>query len=107
MRGPGETSPTVVSYVIAFRYSKTKSKLLTNKWRATQQPWCDGSCSLVGYTNVGKSTLMNAVGKSDVFVENKTLCNARYYCTKSGYQKPAFPAFGYRRIHQENCLRSW
>lgn len=27
--------------------------------------------ALVGYTNVGKSTLMNAVGKSDVFVENK------------------------------------
>ena len=27
--------------------------------------------ALVGYTNVGKSTLMNAIGKSDVFVENK------------------------------------
>ena len=29
--------------------------------------------ALVGYTNVGKSTLMNAIGKSDVFVENKLL----------------------------------
>jgi GTP-binding protein HflX len=30
-----------------------------------------GSCGFGGYTNVGKSTLMNAIGKSDVFVENK------------------------------------
>ena len=35
--------------------------------------------ALVGYTNVGKSTLMNVISKSEVFAENK-LFNIRHYC---------------------------
>ena len=46
--------------------------------------------ALVGYTNVGKSTLMNLLAKSEVFAENKLF--ARYDGAKGGFRQPAFPA---------------
>jgi GTP-binding protein HflX len=45
--------------------------------------------ALVGYTNVGKSTLMNAVGKSDV-LSKTNFCNARHYSSKSSHQNLPF-----------------
>jgi GTP-binding protein HflX len=73
MRGPGETE-------IENRRSTRPNRLLKDKIKAIDkqmgtQRGNRGAMvrvALVGYTNVGKSTLMNAVGKSD-FVENKLL----------------------------------
>lgn len=74
MRGPGETEIETDRRIVRDRISLLKKKLLTiDKQMATQR----GNrgkmvrVALVGYTNVGKSTLMNVISKSDVFAENK------------------------------------
>ncbi len=74
MRGPGETEIETDRRIVRDRISLLKKKLLTiDKQMATQR----GNrgklvrVALVGYTNVGKSTLMNVIAKSDVFAENK------------------------------------
>lgn len=74
MRGPGETEIETDRRIVRDRISLLKKKLLTiDKQMATQR----GNrgklvrVALVGYTNVGKSTLMNVVAKSKVFAENK------------------------------------
>ncbi|WP_103069115.1 GTPase HflX [Aquimarina sediminis] len=74
MRGPGETEIETDRRIVRDRISLLKKKLLTiDKQMATQR----GNrgklvrVALVGYTNVGKSTLMNVVAKSEVFAENK------------------------------------
>jgi 50S ribosomal subunit-associated GTPase HflX len=60
--------------------------------------------ALVGYTNVGKSTLMNAVEESDVFVENK-LFYTRHDRSKSGDQNlPSCCLI--RLVLSESCLRN-
>ncbi len=74
MRGPGETEIETDRRIVRDRISLLKKKLQTiDKQMATQR----GNrgklvrVALVGYTNVGKSTLMNVVAKSQVFAENK------------------------------------
>ena len=74
MRGPGETEIETDRRIVRDRISLLKKKLQTiDKQMATQR----GNrgklvrVALVGYTNVGKSTLMNVVAKSEVFAENK------------------------------------
>ncbi len=74
MRGPGETEIETDRRIVRDRISLLKNKLLTiDKQMATQR----GNrgklvrVALVGYTNVGKSTLMNVIAKSEVFAENK------------------------------------
>ena len=74
MRGPGETEIETDRRIVRDRISLLKKKLLTiDKQMATQR----GNrgklirVALVGYTNVGKSTLMNVIAKSKVFAENK------------------------------------
>ncbi|WP_106793668.1 GTPase HflX [Aquimarina sp. Aq78] len=74
MRGPGETEIETDRRIVRDRISLLKKKLLTiDKQMATQR----GNrgklvrVALVGYTNVGKSTLMNVIAKSEVFAENK------------------------------------
>ncbi|MFL1894501.1 GTPase HflX [Aquimarina sp. 2-A2] len=74
MRGPGETEIETDRRIVRDRISLLKKKMLTiDKQMATQR----GNrgqlvrVALVGYTNVGKSTLMNVIAKSDVFAENK------------------------------------
>lgn len=74
MRGPGETEIETDRRIVRDRISLLKDKIKTiDKQMATQRGNRGAMVrvALVGYTNVGKSTLMNAVGKSDVFVENK------------------------------------
>ncbi len=76
MRGPGETEIETDRRIVRDRISLLKDKIkVIDKQMATQRSNRGAMVrvALVGYTNVGKSTLMNAVGKSDVFVENK-LC---------------------------------
>lgn len=74
MRGPGETEIETDRRIIRDRISLLKDKLKTiDKQMATQRNNRGKvvRAALVGYTNVGKSTLMNALSKSDVFAENK------------------------------------
>ena len=74
MRGPGETEIETDRRIIRDRISLLKEKLKTiDKEMATQRKNRGKMVrvALVGYTNVGKSTLMNALSKSDVFAENK------------------------------------
>jgi GTPase len=74
MRGPGETEIETDRRIVRDRISLLKEKIKTIDKQQSVQRGNRGAMvrvALVGYTNVGKSTLMNAVGKSDVFVENK------------------------------------
>jgi GTPase len=74
MRGPGETEIETDRRIVRDRISLLKEKIKAiDKQMGTQRSNRGAMVrvALVGYTNVGKSTLMNAVGKSDVFVENK------------------------------------
>ena len=74
MRGPGGTEIETDRRIIRDRISLLKEKLKTiDKQMATQRNNRGKMVrvALVGYTNVGKSTLMNALSKSDVFAENK------------------------------------
>jgi GTP-binding protein HflX len=74
MRGPGETEIETDRRIIRDRITLLKEKLKTNDRQMATQRQNRGKMvrvALVGYTNVGKSTLMNAISKSDVFAENK------------------------------------
>jgi GTP-binding protein HflX len=74
MRGPGETEIETDRRIVRDRISLLKDKIKTIDKQMSVQRSNRGAMvrvALVGYTNVGKSTLMNAIGKSDVFVENK------------------------------------
>ena len=74
MRGPGETEIETDRRIVRDRISLLREKLkVIDKQMASQRSNRGAMVrvALVGYTNVGKSTLMNAVGKSEVFVENK------------------------------------
>ncbi|KAA5533929.1 GTPase HflX [Paenimyroides baculatum] len=74
MRGPGETEIETDRRIVRDRIALLKEKIRTIDRQMAVQRSNRGAMvrvSLVGYTNVGKSTLMNALGKSEVFVENK------------------------------------
>ena len=74
MRGPGETQLETDRRIILKKISKLKDDLIAiDKQKAVQRK-NRGSMvriALVGYTNVGKSTIMNLLSKSDIFAENK------------------------------------
>ncbi len=74
MRGPGETEIETDRRIVRDRISLLKKKLLKIDRQMETQRGNRGALvrvALVGYTNVGKSTLMNKISKSDVFAENK------------------------------------
>ena len=74
MRGPGETEIETDRRIIRDRISLLKKKLAKiDKQKSTQRGNRGAmvQVALVGYTNVGKSTVMNLMSKSDVFAENK------------------------------------
>jgi GTP-binding protein HflX len=74
MRGPGETEIETDRRIINDRIVLLKKKLKTIDRQMATQRKNRGKMvrvALVGYTNVGKSTLMNVISKSDVFAENK------------------------------------
>ncbi|QNE40885.1 GTPase HflX [Hymenobacter sp. NBH84] len=73
-RGPGETEIETDRRVVRDRISFLKEKLKDfDKQSVTQRKSRTGlvRVALVGYTNVGKSTIMNLLSRSDVFAENK------------------------------------
>ncbi len=74
MRGPGETEIETDRRIVRDRITLLKKKLLKIDRQMETQRGNRGSLvrvALIGYTNVGKSTLMNVVSKSEVFAENK------------------------------------
>lgn len=74
MRGPGESQIETDRRIILDRIARLKEELKhIDKQKATQRKNRGKMVrvALVGYTNVGKSTLMNVLSKSDVFAENK------------------------------------
>ena len=74
MRGPGETEIETDRRIVRDKIALLKSKIKTIDKQMAVQRGNRGKMvrvALVGYTNVGKSTLMNVVSKSDVFAENK------------------------------------
>lgn len=74
MRGPGEQEIETDRRIIRDKISLLKKKLEKIDQQSQTQRKNRGELirvSLVGYTNVGKSTLMNVLSKSDVFAENK------------------------------------
>lgn len=74
MRGPGETEIETDRRIVRDKISLLKKKLINiDKQMATQRGNRGAlvRVALVGYTNVGKSTLMNVEAKSNVFAENK------------------------------------
>lgn len=74
LRGPGETQLEMDRRIILQRMSLLKQRLAEIDKQKTTQRKNRGRLirvALVGYTNVGKSTLMNLLSKSDVFAENK------------------------------------
>ncbi|MFD2530113.1 MULTISPECIES: GTPase HflX [Polaribacter] len=74
MRGPGETEIETDRRIIRDKISVLKKRLKTIDKQMAIQRKNRGKMvrvALVGYTNVGKSTLMNVISKSDVFAENK------------------------------------
>ncbi len=74
LRGPGETQLEMDRRIISRRISLLKDQLeKIDKQKATQRKNRGAMVrvALVGYTNVGKSTLMNLLAKSDIFAENK------------------------------------
>lgn len=74
MRGPGESQIETDRRIILDKISKLKEQLKKIDRQMSSQRGNRGNLvriALVGYTNVGKSTLMNLLAKSDVFAENK------------------------------------
>jgi GTP-binding protein HflX len=74
MRGPGEKEIETDRRIVRDKISQLKKKLEKIDQQNVTQRKNRGDLirvSLVGYTNVGKSTLMNVLSKSDVFAENK------------------------------------
>jgi len=74
MRGPGETEIETDRRIVRDRISLLKKKLVKIDRQMETQRGNRGALvrvALVGYTNVGKSTLMNVISKSKVFAENK------------------------------------
>ncbi|MFC4665616.1 GTPase HflX [Falsiporphyromonas endometrii] len=74
MRGPGETQLETDRRIVLDKISRLKDKLKDIDKQKSVQRKNRGKMvrvALVGYTNVGKSTIMNLISKSDVFAENK------------------------------------
>lgn len=74
LRGPGETQLEMDRRIILSRISLLKKRLVEIDRQKSTQRKNRGRLirvALVGYTNVGKSTIMNLLSKSDVFAENK------------------------------------
>ena len=74
MRGPGETEIETDRRIVRDKIALLKKKLQVIDKQMSTQRGNRGALirvALVGYTNVGKSTLMNTIAKSQVFAENK------------------------------------
>jgi GTP-binding protein HflX len=94
MRGPGEKEIETDRRVIRDKISRLKDKLeQIDKQSVTQRKSRDNSlrCVLVGYTNVGKSSIMNRLCKSDLLAENKLFATLDSTVRKLVLSDPELP----------------
>jgi len=93
MRGPGETEIETDRRVIRDKLAKLKLKLKEFEKQSATQRKQRGELirvALVGYTNVGKSTIMNMLSKSEVFAENKLFATLDTTVRKIVYENIPF-----------------
>ena len=93
MRGPGETEIETDRRIIRDKISKLKKDLeKLDRQAETRRKGRDTMVrvALVGYTNVGKSTLMNLLTKSDVFAEDKLFATLDTTVRKAAYEGVPF-----------------
>ena len=93
LRGPGETEIETDRRVIRDKITRLKEELSKIDRQMVTQRKNRGKLvrvALVGYTNVGKSTLMNLLSKSDVFAENKLFATLDTTVRKIGIQNVPF-----------------
>ena len=94
LRGPGETQLEMDRRIILNRMSLLKKRLVEIDRQKTTQRKNRGRLirvALVGYTNVGKSTLMNLLAKSEVFAENKLFATLDTTARKVALKNLPFP----------------
>jgi GTPase len=92
-RGPGETEIETDRRIVRDKISLLRKRLAEIDKQAATQRKERGEfirVSLVGYTNVGKSTLMNLLSKSDVFAENKLFATLDTTTRKIVYENTPF-----------------
>jgi GTP-binding protein HflX len=92
-RGPGETEIEIDRRIARDKISLLRRKLREIDKQAVTQRKDRGEfirVALVGYTNVGKSTLMNVLSKSDVFAENKLFATLDTTTRKIVYENTPF-----------------
>jgi GTP-binding protein HflX len=87
MRGPGETEIETDRRIVRDRISLLKDKIKAIDKQMGTQRGNRGAMVVVGYTNVGKSTLMNAIGKSDV-LSKTSFSPLGYHSRKVVIKKP-------------------
>ncbi|MEL6274862.1 MAG: GTPase HflX, partial [Bacteroidota bacterium] len=93
MRGPGETEIETDRRIVRDKISKLKKELAKIDQQSATRRKTRGNMirvALVGYTNVGKSTLMNLLTKSDVFAENKLFATLDTTVRKIAYEGTPF-----------------
>ena len=92
-RGPGETEIETDRRIVKDKISLLRKRLKEIDKQATTQRQERGTyirVALVGYTNVGKSTLMNVLSKSEVFAENKLFATLETTTRKVVYEQTPF-----------------
>lgn len=92
-RGPGETEIETDRRIVKDKISLLRKKLAEIDKQAATQRKERGEyirVALVGYTNVGKSTLMNVLSKADVFAENKLFATLDTTTRKVVYEQTPF-----------------
>jgi GTPase len=92
-RGPGETEIETDRRIVKDKISLLRKRLKEIDKQATTQRQERGTyirIALVGYTNVGKSTLMNILSKSEVFAENKLFATLDTTTRKVVYEQTPF-----------------
>jgi GTPase len=92
-RGPGETEIETDRRIVRDKISLLRNKLKDIDKQASTQRKERGEfirVSLVGYTNVGKSTIMNLLSKSEVFAENKLFATLDTTTRKLVYDRTPF-----------------
>ena len=112
-RGPGETEIETDRRIVKDKISLLRKRLVEIDRQASTQRQERGEyirVAFVGYTNVGKSTLMNVISKADVFAENKLFATLDTTTRKVVYEQTPFllsDTVGFIRKLPHNLVESF